>query len=78
MNYEDQINELEKKIAHATELKNKAEARLESLQIQEKDLLQQLHEMDLKPEDLEGEIKRLDEEIKKNLDQANQYLPKDI
>lgn len=78
MNYEEQISDLEQKISYATEQKNKAEARLESLQIQEKDLLNQLNEIGLKPEDLEGEIQRLENEIKKNLEAANQYLPKEI
>lgn len=78
MNYEEQISDLEKKIAHATEQKNKAEARLESLQIQEKDLLEQLNEIGLSPDDLESEITRLDNEIQANLRAANEYLPKDI
>lgn len=76
MNYEEEIRGLEERIRVATDKKSRAEAKLDALKDQERDLLDRLKQMGLKPEDLEGEIQRLEEEIKSHLALADQYLPR--
>lgn len=76
MNYEEEIRGLEERIRVATDKKSRAEAKLDTLKDQERDLLDRLKQMGLKPEDLEGEIQRLEEEIKNHLTLADQYLPR--
>ncbi|RKD34499.1 hypothetical protein [Thermohalobacter berrensis] len=76
--YEKQLNTLKEDLEKAKSLKYKAEARLEELNKQEQDIINELKELGVKPDDLEKEIKKLEEEIEELFKKANEMLPKDI
>lgn len=78
MNYENQLDLLRKDLDKAKELKYRAEARMEQLLNQEKELVAKLKELNIEPENLESEIKKLEEEISSLLKQANDMMPRDI
>lgn len=77
MNYELELKKLKEKLEDATAQKNKAEARLETLEQQEKELLKEMESLGIKPEDLEEEIHTLEKEIQELFDASYQLLPKD-
>ena len=78
MNYDKELNELRENLESAKSLKYRAEARLEQLKRQEDEIVKELKELGVKPEDLDGEIERLTLEINKLFKEANELLPKDI
>lgn len=78
MNYDDKLKELKLDLDKATNLKYKAEAKLEQLNNQEKQLIAELKELGVKPEDLDQEIVKLEKEIKALFEKADSLLPKDI
>lgn len=78
MDYEKEINQLKSNLEKAKNLKYKAEARLEQLNHQQKEIIDELKELGVNPEDLEKEIKKLNDEIDKLFEEANTLLPKDI
>lgn len=78
MNYEKELNILRDNLDKAKSLKYRAEARLEQLKKQEEEIIRELSELGIKPENLENEIKRLTEEIDSLFAEANSLLPKDI
>jgi len=78
MNYDDRLKELKLDLDKATNLKYKAEAKLEQLNNQEKELIEELKELNVKPEDLETEIKKLEDDITELFEKADKLLPKDI
>lgn len=78
MNYDDKLKELKIDLDKATNLKYKAEAKLEQLNNQEKQLIAELKELGVKPEDLDQEIVKLEKEIKALFEKADSLLPKDI
>ena len=59
MGAEKEIQELKNKIDKAKALRYKAEARLEELQKQKQQLLDELEKLNVKPEELDDEIKNL-------------------
>lgn len=78
MNYDDKLKELKVDLDKATNLKYKAEAKLEQLNNQEQDLRTELKELEVEPEDLGKEILKLEEEINLLFEKASQLLPKDL
>ena len=64
MDPEKEIHELKQKIDKAKALRYKAEARLEELQKQQKQLLDELDKLNVKPEDLDNEIESISNQIK--------------
>ncbi len=78
MDYEKELNSLKNNLEKAKSLKYRAEARLEQLKQQETEIVKELKELGVKPEDLETEIKGLTEEINKLFHEANELLPKDL
>lgn len=78
MNYDKELNELRDNLESAKSLKYRAEARLEQLKRQEDDIVKELKELGVKPEDLDGEIERLTSEINTLFKEADQLLPKDL
>lgn len=78
MDYEKELNALRDNLEKAKSLKYKAEARLEQLNNQQQEIIKELKDLGVDPEDLEKEIKMLKSEIDKLFKEANTLLPKDI
>lgn len=78
MDYEKELNDLRDNLEKAKNLKYRAEARLEQLNNQQQEIIEELKELGVNPEDLEEEIKRLRSEIDRLFKEANTLLPKDI
>lgn len=78
MSYEKELNNLKESLEKAKNLKYKAEARLEQLNQQEEEIINELKYLGVKPEELETEINKLTSEIDKLFKEANQLLPKDL
>lgn len=78
MDYEKDLNQLKENLEKAKSLKYRAEARLEQLKQQEKEIIKELDELGVKPEDLEGEITKLNTEINSLFKESNDLLPKDL
>lgn len=78
MDYEKDLNLLKEDLEKAKSLKYRAEARLDQLKQQESEIIKELKDLGVKPEDLEGEIKHLTSEINKLFLEANELLPRDL
>lgn len=78
MNYEKELNDLKENLEKAKDLKYKAEARLEQLNQQEEEIIDELTELGVKPENLNEEIEKLSLEIKNLFQEANDLLPRDL
>ncbi len=76
MKYEDQLNDLKERLDRAKNLKYKAEARLEQLNMQKNELLQDLEKEGVKPEELDTEIDKLSKEIEDLFAKAEDMMPK--
>lgn len=78
MNYEKELSTLKENLDKAKTLKYKAEARLEQLKQQEDEIIQELNELGVEPEDLEDEIMKLTEVIESLFKEANEMLPTEL
>lgn len=78
MNYENQLNDLRESLEKAKSLKYRAEARLEQLNKQEEEIIKELKDLGVKPEELDNEINKLTNEINGLFKEANELLPKDL
>lgn len=78
MDYEKELGQLKDDLEKAKSLKYRAEARLEQLKQQEDEIIRELKELGVNPENLEEEISNLSEEINKLFESANELLPKDL
>lgn len=81
MNHQEQEKEiarLKNSLDKAKEIKYKAEARLEQLENQYDEILSELKELNIKPENLNDEIVRLEKEIQTMMEKIKQLLPDDI
>lgn len=78
MDYEKELNLLKDNLEKAKSLKYRAEARLDQLKLQEEEIINELKDLGVKPEDLESEIKSLTDEINKLFQEANELLPKEL
>ncbi|EOD00211.1 hypothetical protein [Caldisalinibacter kiritimatiensis] len=76
--HEKQLNDLKEKLEKAKTLKYKAEARLEQLNKQQEEIINELNDLGVKPEELENEIEKLDQEIRNLIEEANKLLPSEI
>lgn len=77
-NFEEQITELKKRIEVAKNKRIKAETRLEQLQNQKKELIDEIIKLGFEPENLEENIKNLEKEIQELIQEAEKLLPKNI
>lgn len=75
---EARIAQLKERIKQATGNKIRFEERLQRLQSEREQLLRQLAELGVKPEQLDDEIKRLQGEIEALLREADALLPSDL
>lgn len=78
MDYEKELSLLKENLEKAKSLKYRAEARLEQLKQQEDEIIKDLNELGIDPEDLESEIDKLTLEINSLFKNANELLPKDL
>lgn len=78
MNYEKELSNLKENLDKAKTLRYKAEARLEQLRNQEDEIIRELKELGVKPEDLEDEIMKLTEVIESLFKEANKMLPTEL
>lgn len=78
MEYEKELGKLKASLEKSKTLKYKAEARLEQLKKQEEEIINELNNLGVNPEDLDKEIKVLTSEIDELFLKSNQLLPKDI
>lgn len=76
--YEKEINIIKENLDKAKNLRIRAEARLEQLNKQKNEILKELEELGVKPEELENEINRLKSEIETRIKSANDMLPADL
>lgn len=76
-NYQRHIDDLKERLDRAKDLKIRNETKLEQLQKQKEEIIKELQDMGIKPEELESEIKRLKKEIEELITQANEVLPLD-
>lgn len=74
----ERIKQLKNALNEAKDQRYRAEARLESLEQEEKKLLQELEELGVEPDQLEEEIKRLGEEIERRIQEAWSLLPEEL
>ncbi|HLN63584.1 MAG TPA: hypothetical protein VK464_18770 [Symbiobacteriaceae bacterium] len=75
---EKRIADLKEQIEKAKQLKYKYEARLDELTRQKERLLQELADLNVRPEDLDSEITRLRTEVESLLREAASLLPADL
>ena len=78
MDYEKELNNLKEDLEKAKSLKYRAEARLEQLKKQEEELINELNELGVAPENLDAEIEKLTDEIDKLFKEAKSLLPVDL
>ncbi|WP_354366542.1 hypothetical protein [Peptoniphilus olsenii] len=76
MKYEEQLNDLKERLDKAKNLKYKAEARLEQLNIQKKELLEELSKEGVEPDQLDEEINKLSNEIEELFKKAEDLMPR--
>ncbi|EGS33138.1 hypothetical protein HMPREF9489_0353 [Finegoldia magna SY403409CC001050417] len=75
MNINERFNSIKEKLDKAKEDKNRAEIALENLEKQKEDILNQLKELNIDPENLESEIIKLQNQIEQDLQKAEELLP---
>lgn len=75
---EKRIAELKEQIEKARQLKYKYEARLDELQRQRERLLQELADLQVRPEELDDEIRRLQSDVEALLREAADLIPSDL
>lgn len=76
--YEKSISQIKENLDKAKNLRIRAEARLEQLNKQKQDILEEIKSLGIEPEQLDGEIEKLKKEIEDLIEKANELLPMDI
>jgi chromosome segregation ATPase len=72
--HENTIKELRENLDKAKNMKFRAEARLEQLEKQKQDIINEINAMGLKPENLESEITKLEGQIEQLLNEAKKMV----
>ncbi|MDE5412891.1 hypothetical protein [Alkalihalobacterium chitinilyticum] len=75
---EHELTKIKEAIDKAKDMRYRAEAKLEELENQQKRLLDELEELGVKPENLEAEIKKLEEEIERGLAETKAIIPREL
>lgn len=76
--YDKKLSEIKENLDKAKNLRIRAEARLEELNKQKADILKELDQLGVKPEELESEIERLKAEIDELIDRADKLIPLEL
>ena len=77
MNNEEQLNKLKQDLEKYKNLKYKAEARLEQLNVQRDNIIEEIKLEGINPENLEDEIMKLEDEISSLFKRAEELLPRE-
>lgn len=72
------LNRLKEELDKAKNLRYRAEARLEQLEQQRAELLQEIRSFGVEPENLAQEIDTLNREIDQLLNEADELIPHDL
>jgi uncharacterized coiled-coil DUF342 family protein len=78
LDYNKTISQLKENLDKAKSMRIRAETRMEQLVKQKQDLLNEMEEYGIKPEELENEIIRLKSEIDELIEKANELLPMEL
>ncbi|MFZ5986890.1 MAG: hypothetical protein ACOYWZ_07185 [Bacillota bacterium] len=76
--YDKKLNQIKENLDKAKNLRIRAEARLEQLNKQRDEILNELKELGIKPEDLESEIGKLKSEIEELIGKAEKLIPEEL
>lgn len=77
MNNEEQLNKLKQDLEKYKNLKYKAEARLEQLNVQRDNIIEEIKAEGINPKNLEDEILKLENEISSLFKRAEELLPRE-
>ncbi len=75
---EEKLNELKMNLEKANRFKIRAESKLEELNSRKEELLKELHQYGIEPENLNDEIEKLKKEIEDGIREANELLPLEL
>jgi len=75
---EEQMKAVKQKLEKAKNMRYKAEARLETLEREEKQILQELAELEVEPDQLDEEIERLEKQITAEMERIWNLLPEEL
>ncbi len=78
LEYEKKINQIKESLDKAKNMRIRAETRLEQLNKQKEEILGELNELGVSPEQLDSEINRLKNEIEDLLDRAQKLIPEEL
>ncbi|WP_027621332.1 hypothetical protein [Acetivibrio clariflavus] len=76
--YEKRINQIKESLDKAKNMRIRAEARLEELNKQKEEILRELKELNVSPDQLDDEISKLKSEIEELMERAQNLIPQDI
>lgn len=76
--YEKRINQIKESLDKAKSMRIRAEARLEELNKQREEILNELKELNVSPEQLDTEINKLKSEIEELMDRAQNLIPQEL
>ena len=78
LEYEKKINQIKENLDKAKNMRIRAEARLEQLNKQKEEILTELKELGVSPQELDNEISRLKSEIEDLIDRAEKLIPEEL
>jgi len=76
--YEKKINQIKESLDKAKNMRIRAEARLEELNKQREEILSELKELNVSPDQLDVEISKLKSEIEELMERALNLIPQDL
>lgn len=78
LEYEKRINQIKESLDKAKNMRIRAETRLEQLNKQKEEILEELKTLGVAPEQMDGEIERLRSEIEDLLGKAEKLIPEEL
>jgi len=76
--YQKKINQIKESLDKAKNMRIRAEARLEELNKQREEILSELKELNVSPDQLDVEISKLKSEIEELMERALNLIPQDL
>lgn len=78
LEYEKKINQIKENLDRAKNMRIRAETRLEQLNKQKEEILDELKDLGVSPEQLDSEINRLKNEIEDLINKAEKLIPEEL